>query len=497
MKSNMCRLCMAALLLSGYRGSALPAGEPEDPVTVGTRLQLFVDDLVVDRLDNADFRLHHPVKQPLPKSPLAGSYMTVIKDGDLYRGYYRGLDREYKGKKYSGHPGEIVCYAESRDGREWTFPDLGLFEVGGSRANNVILREPPFCHNFSPFKDTNPDCDPDARYKALGGHPGYNRNVEAEGLYYFASPDGIHWRKMGDEAVIPYNMSWKHAFDSQNVSFWSEAEGQYVCYFRRWMPHGEVRPPVDVSRRRASDHGGAGHLRTIGRTTSPDFLHWSDSVLTYANMPGEHLYTSQTHPYYREPSIYIALPTRYMAGKVGAEKTRAMLGSTDILLMTARAGSPGFERLFPEAIIRPGLNPKRWGNRANYVALNIVPTGPQEMSIYHRSGHRYTLRPDGFVSIHTGYEQGELLTRPLLFDGQTLVLNFSTSAAGQLRVELQTADGQPVPGFSLEDCQPIVGDDIERVVNWKGDPDLAALHGQPVRLRFVMNECDLYSFRLR
>ena len=102
--------------------------------------------------------------------------------------------------------------------------------------------------------------------------------------------------------------------------------------------------------------------------------------------------------------------------------------------MTTLAGSEHYDRIFTDAFIRPGLDPVRWKNRANYVALNVIPTSPTEMSIYHRSGDRYVLRTDGFVSAHAGSKQGELLTRPIVFSGSSLDVNLSTSAAGSLRV---------------------------------------------------------------
>jgi hypothetical protein len=74
-------------------------------------------------------------------------------------------------------------------------------------------------------------------------------------------------------------------------------------------------------------------------------------------------------------------------------------------------------------------------------------------------------------------------------------VNFSTGAAGSLRVEIQDASGQALPGFGMDDCQAVIGDAIERRVRWKNNPDLAAIAGKPVRLRFALRECDVYSFR--
>jgi hypothetical protein len=215
------------------------------------------------------------------------------------------------------------------------------------------------------------------------------------------------------------------------------------------------------------------------------------------NLPGEHLYTTQTHPYFRAPHLYLATPTRFVPGRGNSpEYDRKDVNATDILLMSSRAGSSTYDRLFTEALIRPGLDPARWGNRANYAALNLVPTGPDEVSLYHRSGDRYVFRLDGFVAVHAGSAEGQLLTKPITFTGRELVLNFSTGAAGAIRVELQTPAGEPLRGFALEDCALDYGDSTERVMRWKGG-DLAAIAGTPVRLRFVLTECDLYSFRFR
>ena len=88
---------------------------------------------------------------------------------------------------------------------------------------------------------------------------------------------------------------------------------------------------------------------------------------------------------------------------------------------------------------------------------------------------------------------GEFITKPLLFEGSRLVLNFSTSAAGSDSIEIQDISGQPIRGFSLSDCTELIGDEIERVVSWKKGRDVSQLAGQPIRLRFVMKDADLYA----
>ena len=88
-----------------------------------------------------------------------------------------------------------------------------------------------------------------------------------------------------------------------------------------------------------------------------------------------------------------------------------------------------------------------------------------------------------------------MVTRPVVFSGDRLEVNYSTSAAGGLRVELQDAAGTPLDGFRFDDCDWLVGDEISRLVSWKGSTDLSGIAGQPVRLRFVLNDADVFSFR--
>jgi len=456
------------------------------PLEIGTQLELFVDDHLVERMTGAAFRLHAPVRQAPAQSPLArGPYGTIIKDGDLYRAYYRsdipGFDKGQQERNADSEPNEITCYAESRDGIEWTFPDLGITEIKSSKGGNVILaQQSPFTHNFSPFLDTRPGVAPDARYKALAGSGG-------TGLIAFKSADGIHWSKIQDAPVIktpsaPAGTPWP--FDSQNVAFWSEADNCYFAFVRTW---GMTDPEQTDWHKKFQ--------RRVSRATSTDFITWTPLVDTGANLPLEQLYTNQTHPYFRAPHIYIATPMRFTQGMERGEPVEGNNGSSDIVLMTMRAGSTAYQRTFREAFIRPGLDPQRWNRKVNSAWLNVVPTGDAEISLYHVNGDRHTLRTDGFVSVHTAADGGELLTKPFIFVGDALSVNFSTGAAGSLRVEIQDAGGQALPGFGLEDCQALIGDAIERRVQWKNNPDLAAIAGKPVRLRFALRECDLYSFR--
>jgi len=90
-----------------------------------------------------------------------------------------------------------------------------------------------------------------------------------------------------------------------------------------------------------------------------------------------------------------------------------------------------------------------------------------------------------------------MVTKPLTFNGDKLVINYSTSSIGHVKVELQDAGGRPLPGFTLAESDEIVGDEIRRTVTWKGSEDVSSLAGRPVRLRFAMKDADLYSIQFR
>jgi hypothetical protein len=142
-------------------------------------------------------------------------------------------------------------------------------------------------------------------------------------------------------------------------------------------------------------------------------------------------------------------------------------------------------------------------SRTNYPALNVVQTGPEEMSLYVQQSYgqptahlrRYSLRLDGFASVQAPYGGGEMVTKPLVFQGRRLLLNAATSAAGGVRVEVQGADGAALPGYALADARETIGNQIEAAAAWRHGEDVGALAGRPVRLRFAMKDADLFAIR--
>lgn len=170
--------------------------------------------------------------------------------------------------------------------------------------------------------------------------------------------------------------------------------------------------------------------------------------------------------------------------------------------MTSRDGVH-WDRTFPEAWLRPGRDPRNWTQRGNMVARGILETEPDEFSLYVSEHYewpdnrlrRISVRRHGFGSVHAGALGGELITRPLVNAGKRLALNFATSAAGSVRVELQDAHGSPISGYSLDDCPEIYGDEIAHTVAWRTGADLSRWAGQSVRLRFALSDADLFALQ--
>jgi hypothetical protein len=487
-------------------------------IDIGSRRELFVDDHLIDRLvGKAEQRLQHPEPREVAlvhDAPWEGSgsgYHSIFQDGPLYRMYYKAwhLDVSQGKVNTQQHP-LFCCYAESDDGIAWRKPELGLHEFAGSKANNIVIASGKIgsvnadAGHPAVFRDENPAAPPEAKYKAL------LRSSSPKGLLPFQSADGLHWAPMSDQPVITDG-----AFDSQNLAFWDGRLGAYRSYWRYFTK--------GVTDEKNWKPGG---LRAIRTAVSKDFLNWTDQAdLAYVEAPPEQLYTNQIKPYHRAPHLLIGFPTRYLERewsdslKALPEREHRELRSsasmrygtaiTEGLFMAGRDGVT-FKR-WNEAFLRPGAErPGTWNYGHQYIGWHLVETrspladAPPELSLYASESYwtgisnttrRYALRLDGFVSVNAPMKGGELVTKPLTFQGGKLLINFATSAAGSVRVELQDATGKPHAGFALDDCPPIFGDTIERPVAWKSGGDVAALAGKPVRLRFELKDADLYAIR--
>ncbi|HBJ86004.1 MAG TPA: hypothetical protein DDZ88_19475 [Verrucomicrobiales bacterium] len=464
----------SAFILLAFTASCLSV----EPLQLGSSRELFVDKHLIESKIGVTMKMHKPQAHDVAlvcDAPWEGNtsgYFTLLQDDDLYRCYYRGSHHGEKG----GRPSQsgVTCYAESRDGIIWTKPKLGLHEFEGSKDNN-ITHKGDGCSTFAPFLDTNPNCPPESRYKALattGDNVERKKNPSPQAWH---SPDGLRWSVMRDKPVITAG-----SFDSQNTAFFDHELGAYRAYWRYftggytdergWKPAG---------------------VRAIRTATSKDFLTWENQAdLAYGkDAPTVQLYTNAVRPYARAPHLLLGFPTRYQPKGSQVEP----------VLMTSRDGV-NFKR-WEEPLI-PITAPKdRDWNRSNYMTIGVLslPGKPNELSVYASEAYyqgpgsrirRFTFRVDGFVSASSA--KGELITKPLTFEGTKLTLNLLSQ--GETRVEVQDEAGKAIPGFALDDCTPLKGDLIDQAVTWKGG-SLATLAGKSVRLRFAMQKADLFALQ--
>ena len=446
---------------------------------ISTHRQLFVDDFWISDANGVSGSCTLPrngrpfLEREKPWEQGYVSYMGTMKDGDTFRAYYRCGEIGDQGART-----EITAYQESADGIRWEKPNLGLMEYEGSRDNNIVWMGPGA--NMAPFKDRNPRAPENERYKAV---------VRTNDLWALVSPDGLNWRQMQKDPI-----STDGPFDSLNVSFWDPWREEYVAYTRgKAGTTGSFIGPT----------GGKGGVRWIRRTTSKDFRNWTPlEDIDAGDTPFEHLYTNSCVAYKRAPGTYLMFPSRFVPEREPTPGWPGGSGVSDIVFMSSRDGI-NFDRSFMEALIRPGPDRNNWHERGLYLDPGLVETSPTELSMY-GSEHwrlptvrivRYTFRTDGFVSLHAGYSGGEVVTNPFVFEGRQLELNYSTSAVGSVKVEIQDDNGNAMPGFSLDDCPEMFADLIDGKVTWKDGGNLSRLAGKPVRLRFALMDADLYAFK--
>ncbi len=480
------------------------------PINIGNRREVFWDNFIVDQdKTTATLTLHHPqfagtvLVHDEPYEGDGCDYHNILKDDDRYRMYYLGwaMPSAKKTPRNFTPQGIRVCYAESKDGINWTKPKLGLRTYNGNKENNIILDSTDNgFDNFMVFKDENPNCKPEHRYKATA----YSNRHEPKGLWCYVSPDGINFTRGWNL----FKLEKGQAFDSLNVAFWDSNTNLYHAYFRGFH---------NVQNERLGDK----NVRDIRHATSTDFINWTEAKLLDFGKDAEDypLYTNVIEPYPRAPHLFVGFPTRYVERSKWSDSFDKLTGAqerkermtlhprygltiTDCIFISSRNGD-NFTR-FDEAFVRPG--PERqfnWVYGDCYPARGLVRTPgtrghDDEISLYIFHGHwhdiatelqRYTLRIDGFASYQATYKPQALVTKPLVFSGNSLTINFATSARGSAFVEISDLDGNSIKSSE------VFGDSIDRLVGFTDD--LAQFQNKPVIITFTLSDANLYSFQFK
>ncbi len=446
----------------------------EQPVLcLGNRVELMTDDYLLERLENAQFRINTPTKC---------EDVLIFKEvwegvGSLGNTVFRHNGKVYL--YYRGFPGETcpdedamqtTCLAVSDNGINFERANVNRIAYNGITENNIVFMGVE-AHNFAPFYDDNPACPDDEKFKAVGGI------LSVGGIYAFKSAHGIVWERMSENPIIT-----KGQFDSMNTAFYDKICGLYRCFSRYWL------------------QGGFSGCRAIQSCTSTDFINWSDPVPnSYIGKDEmtEHYYTNATRPVPGAEHIYVSFPMRFMPDrkKLGDYDNK---GVSDAVFMSSRDGV-NWSNPFKTAWISPSLNERNWTQR-NYITVSGIVDAGDEFYFYVEEKYmwddcsivRYSIPKYRFGSVYANSDGGSILTKPFIYEGSGLFINYATSGAGYISAAVLDETEKAVEGFGFEECGEIYGNELQKEVLWDGKP-LGDLKGQKIRLVIKLNDAHLYA----
>ena len=481
----------------------------DQTVDPGSDCQLLFDDAVIESQQGLRRCWHQAVKHP------GGSVLPIVQKGES--GWQAGMpmcfgsvlfdeDEGLFKMWYGLHEGgelddaaSVLAYATSVDGIEWNRPALRLLEYRGTINNNVVkLRDGLAC---SVIKDE-PESDPAKRYKMLF----CNERMQIDAAY---SPDGLRWTEHAENPVI-FNPP---GHDSQNVLYRDDRLGKYVAIVReRTGMIRDVRPQLihddearQSYRRLLQRWPDEKSLRRVGQSESDDLIDWSPVRVVVAAdeqdpvMRGE-FYNMQVLQYDGVRIGFVTVFTyddRYCRGAVQLTFSRdgmnweRSIGRHAFLYMSEQPGDFDWGAIyaFQSPLV---VGDEIWiyyngvGLDHNHEPLPGVAGFPNGVGLAR-------LRLDGFVSVGT-HARGSLTTKPLVLGGTTLAVN-ADAAGGSLRVEILDEQSRPIAPCESENCDLLRSDEIRHTVSWGGASGLEDIAGRTVRLRFHLENAQLYSFR--
>jgi hypothetical protein len=338
----------------------------------------------------------------------------------------------------------------------------------GSTQNNIFMIYPG---QGGFIVDKNPVVPSDERVKF------FSFGME-RGIHVFSSPNGLDYVRSGTTSLTS-------DIGGGVEPYWDDQLGEYCIYLRH---EGFVR----------GNRGASGRATFLVRTGNPQ-KQWEMPKLTnpeYDKITEEYpipfvpnesgqVYRTQAVKYEWAPDTYIAFPWR-------------MIGDHVIMQTELATSRNGRDWTFHG--INPAYVSVKGGKGRALIVRGIVRRGSEiwqygALDDDGRHGiYRIRQRLDGFTSYSANSKPGMLVTKPLIFSGDSLTLNVATR--GSVRVAIVNPDGSEIPGFGLKDCQPIKGDEVRVPVEWNGSGSISKLAGYLVRLKFEMSDADLYAFEI-
>ncbi len=460
-------------------------------VNISVGRQLFVDDFLIEsttlqrQFHYPEYYAGNPVLSPdkdWERTGTAGAaFAAPFSDGV----WYDEDDKKFKmwymagGGDYAQGGTGVTCYAESADGIHWTKPALNvepgtnIVDLGSVRDASVVWLDKQETNASERYK----------MFQVAGGAGNWQ-------YHYKTSADGLTWRdKMAPSGSIADRSTvYKNPF--RDVWVWS-------------MRHNVRLNAGDPYTIRARDYYEASDPLS-NRNVKADLQYF-----WFGPWPDE-----QTHPYYHNndgsPGIYNLDATPYESLMLGFFSvwqgpendvcaSDNVLKRNQIMVGYSRDGY---------SWLREDMNPflpvdedrAAWNN-GNLQSVAGTPLIVDDQLYFYLSGRRLegrqeitttglaTLRRDGFASMSGS---GELQTPLLKFSGQYFFVN--ANVTGSLLVELLDEEGKVIDGFAKADCAAVKGDGTKLRVEWKDNPTLASLEGKNIKIKFYLDDGDIYAF---
>lgn len=198
---------------------------------VGSRKQLFIDDALTASSQGIELTMNPPAKtgdmtiqSDLPWEGVGVGEGSIVQVGEEYRLYYDCYCPPGEGE---GEPVHRLCMAVSTDGIHWEKPSLGLVDYNGSKDNNIVFpTDGSSTQGAWVFRDTRPDIGAEEQYKMICRWtapriPGATAGHGDISEWVLQSDDGLRWSPMADGPAYRYS-------DTTNSAFWDERTGRSV-----------------------------------------------------------------------------------------------------------------------------------------------------------------------------------------------------------------------------------------------------------------------------
>ena len=106
-----------------------PIANAQKPIELNDRREIFVDHFLIDHLDGVEIVMHSPIDEGIvfsfsinPGKGHFSAYVTILKDAEMFRAYYRGV-READ-KDGNDAEGNLLCGVKRRHSLDQTQPGV-------------------------------------------------------------------------------------------------------------------------------------------------------------------------------------------------------------------------------------------------------------------------------------------------------------------------------------------------------------------------------------